>query len=58
MQLFSADAIVFSKKKIFPENMKKLASTVAHNRPPNFFYALARLPKRPRNRNPVLPKAP
>ena len=36
MQLFSADATVFSKKlkkKIFdPENMKKLPSKVAHNR--------------------------
>ena len=35
MQLFSADAIVFSKKKnqfLFdPENMKKPPSKVAHN---------------------------
>ena len=42
MQLFSADAIVFSKKKIKknfdPENMKKLPSKVAHNRPPTFFF--------------------
>ena len=39
MQLFSADAIVFSKKKkkIVPENMKKTPSKVAHNRPPTFF---------------------
>jgi len=57
MQLLSADAIVFKKKKFDPENMKKLPSKVAHNRPQLFFYVLARLPKRPRNRNPVPPKA-
>ena len=48
MQLFSADAIVFSNEiQIFfdPENMKKTPSKVAHNRPPIFFYVLARLPK-------------
>ena len=48
MQLFSADTIVFSKKKLGshydPENMKKTPSKVAHNRP-QLFYALARLPK-------------
>ena len=42
MQLFSADPIVFSKKKIKkkfdPENMTKLPSKVAHNRPPTFFF--------------------
>ena len=39
MQIFSADTIVFKKKKkLFdPENMKKLPSKVAHNRPPTFF---------------------
>ena len=41
MQLFSADAIVFSKnlKNIFfdPENMKKPPSKVAHNQPQTFF---------------------
>jgi hypothetical protein len=40
MQLFSADATRFQKKiKLFfdPENMKKLLSKVAHNRPPIFF---------------------
>ena len=62
MQLFKADAIVFSekfKKKVFdPENMKTPPSKVAHNRPPTFFCVLAWLPKRPRNRNPVPPKAP
>ena len=39
MQLFSADAIVFSKKfsKFFdPEKLKKRASKVAHNRPKPF----------------------
>ena len=60
MQLFSADAIVFSKnatkKKIDPKNMKKLPSKVAHNSPPTLL-VLARLLKRPRNRNPVSPKA-
>ena len=43
MQFFSANAIVFSKKKkkIFdPENLKKTPSTVAHNRPPTFFLVL------------------
>ena len=61
MQLFSADAIMFSKnlkKKFDPENMKKKTSKVAHNRLSTFFYVLARLPKRPRNRNPVPPKTP
>ena len=57
MQLFSTDAIVFSKKKsnffFDPEKMKKLPSKVAHNRPLTFFSVLARLPKRPKNRNPV-----
>ena len=41
MQLFSADAIVFSKKlkkkNVDPENMKKTSSKVAHNRLPTFF---------------------
>ena len=53
MQLFSADAMVFSKKQ-----HEKLPSKVAHNRPPTFFSVLAWLPKRPKNRNPVPPKAP
>ena len=61
MQLFSADATIFKKKikkKIVPENMKKTPSKVAHNRPRPFFSVLAWLPKRPKNRNPVPPKAP
>ena len=33
MQLFSADAIVFSKKNFDPDDMKRLPSKVAHNRP-------------------------
>ena len=41
MQLFSADAIVFSKKikKNFfdPEKVKKWASKIAHNRPRPFY---------------------
>ena len=37
MQLFSADAIVFTKKKFDPENMKKPPSKFAHNQPPTFF---------------------
>ena len=42
MQLYSADATIFSKKKIriffAPQNIKKLPSKVAHNptRPPDF----------------------
>jgi hypothetical protein len=44
MQLFSADAIVFSKKiNIFfdPQKVKKRASKVAHNRPNFFFHSPA-----------------
>ena len=37
--------------------MKKPPSDVAHNRPPTF-YVLAWLPKWPKNRNPIPPKAP
>ena len=37
MQLFSADATMFLKK-ISPENMKKLPSKVAHNRPKIIFF--------------------
>ena len=59
MQLFSADATIFKKKKkIGPENMKKPPSKVAHNRPRPFFSVLAWLPKLPKNRNPVPQKAP
>ena len=36
MPLFSADATIF-KKKIAHENMKKMPSKVAHNRPQFFF---------------------
>ena len=46
-------------KHVFaPENMKKHTSKVAHNRLRTFFSVLACLPKRPKNRNPVPPKAP
>ena len=38
MQLFSADTTIF-KKKIANENIEKLPSKVAHNRP-NFFSVL------------------
>ena len=38
MQLFSADAAIFSKKiKFAHENMKKRTSKVAHNQPQFFF---------------------
>ena len=61
MQLFSVDAIVFSKKNLTfcfdPENINKLPSKVAHNWPQPFFYVLARLPNWPRNRNPKPPTA-
>ena len=56
MKLLSADATMFlklNKKKFAPENMKKRL----HNRPNFFFLEMARLPKRPKNRNPVPPKA-
>ena len=60
MQLFSAGALIFQKKlKDFdPQNMQKQPSKVAQNRAPTFFYALARLPNQPRNRNPVSSKDP
>ena len=48
MQIFSADAEVFLNKILnffCPENMKKPPSKVAHNRPPHFFYVLAKLPQ-------------
>ena len=50
----------FQKKLFFfnPENLKKPPSKVVHNWCPTFFSVLARLPKWPRNRNPVPPKAP
>ena len=46
MQLFSADATIFTKKIYLffaHENIKKRASKVAHNRPQTFFsqYCLA-----------------
>ena len=61
MQLFSADATIFKKKIntfFATENMKKFPSKVAHKRSIPFFSVLARLPKWPKNRNPVPPKAP
>ena len=53
MQLFSADAIVFSKKlkiKFGIKNMKKLPSKIAHNQP-KFFSSTAKLPKTSTNLN-------
>ena len=55
MQLLIANPIVFSIKKFDPDNVKKPSLKVAHNRSPIFFYVLARLSKRLRNRNPVPP---
>jgi hypothetical protein len=57
MQLFSEDAMVFSKK--FNKNnltlkQEKMSSKVASN----FFFGTGLLPKRPKNRNPVPLKAP
>ena len=44
MQLFSADAMVFSKKKLNfffdPEKVKKRASKVAHNQPRTFYFTV------------------
>jgi hypothetical protein len=47
MQLFTAGATIFLKKnlKFAPENMKKLLSKVAHNRPKTFFSVLPTSPK-------------
>ena len=44
MQLFSADATIFLKKKSY-ENVKKLPSKNAHNWPPFFFSVLPTVPK-------------
>ena len=55
MTLFSADATTFSKKKNAPENIIIMGSIIIR---PSFFSVLARLPKRPQNRNPLPPKAP
>ena len=56
MQLFSADAIVFSKKKLGfhydPEKMKKRPQKLLIIAP-NFFMYLPGCP----NRNPISPKA-
>ena len=60
MQLFIVGETIFSKKinMFFAlEHTKKAPSKVAHNRP-IFFSVLTRLQKRPKNRNPVPPKAP
>ena len=48
MQLFSADAIVFSKKfkkKFDPEKVKKWASKVAHSRPRPFYFTVQPRPQ-------------
>ena len=49
MQLFSADAIEFSKKfqKNFltPKKLKKLATKVAHNRPKPFYFTVQPRPQ-------------
>ena len=49
MQLFSADAIVFSKKlkkKIFdPKKVKKRALKVAHNQPRHFYFTVQPRPQ-------------
>ena len=45
MQLFSA---VFFKKKFDPENINKLPSKVAHDRPPTFFFSTGPAAKRPK----------
>ena len=61
MQRYNVDTMMFPKKKLKnnPENIKKkTALKFAHYQPPIFFSLLARLPKRPKNRNPVPPKAP
>ena len=61
MQLFSADTIVFSEKNeknMTPETWKKYPQKLLVIGPQLFFYVMARLPKRPRNRNPVPQKAP
>ena len=45
MQLFSADAIVFSKKILTPKKWKKQASKVAHNGPRPFFFTVQPRPQ-------------
>ena len=61
MQLFSADAIVFSKKfkkKIDPENMKKPPSKVAHNRPQTFFFSTGQAAQTAQKQRSCTPKSP
>ena len=55
--LFSAAPLVLSKKKITPKFKKrpKKLPIICHQL---YFSVLARLSKRPKNRNPVPPKAP
>ena len=48
---------VLKKKKIDLENMKKTALKSCSESASNFFYVVSWLPKRPRNRNPVSPRA-
>ena len=57
MQLFSAGTAMFSKKFKPHENMKNLSQKLLIISPQNFS-VLAWLPKQPKNRNPVPPKAP
>ena len=57
MQLFSADATMFSKKKknFDHKKLKKPPQKVAHNRPRPFFFSLQpRLPKTAQKFIPVL----
>jgi hypothetical protein len=49
MQLFSVDAMVFSKKKLKnffgPQKVKKQASKVAHNQPRPFYFTVQPRPQ-------------
>ena len=62
MQLFSADATMFLNiyflKFLPPKTWKNLPQKLLIIGLDPFFFALARLPKWPKNRNPVPPKAP
>ena len=57
MQLFNADATMFSKKNFAPVNMKKPTLKVAHNLPKKIS-VLAKLPKNRIYEVIVFPKMP
>ena len=62
MQFFSADTIMFSKeiykKNLAHENMKKMPSKVAHNRPKTFFFVTGPAAQMAQKQKPRTTKSP